>query len=310
MALTDISLQYVPLRGLVEPLLLMLINSGRPFEYSTITYEEISALREQGKLNPEDGYPFGLFPILTAKYHGESFVLSECLAIGALLEEEFGGGILQCLRERKAKKGALIKAKEKMLTTAAATHRFNIFYITEPGWITVEKLEGYKQEFVLTNLRRLEYQLNTKDFDHFFSVSSEMTGRQDEPLSVAEAYIAYALDLMILFWPTVFPNSIPSASLALGSALEPNADHANFMRRIESHSIDEVGKDTEFPLCAKLHWNVYHGRSRIREWWVTGEREGYKRDLSICKGEEGSWEYIVTHLKALKEQGGAAVKET
>ncbi|KAH8919072.1 hypothetical protein BT69DRAFT_1322402 [Atractiella rhizophila] len=270
MALTDISLQYVPLRGLVEPLLLMLINSGRHFEYSTITYEEISALREQGKLNPEDGYPFGFFPILKAKYHGESFILSECLAIAALLEEEFGGSIL--------------------------------------GWITVEKLEGYKQEFVLTNLRRLEYQLNTKDFDHFFSVSSER--RQDEPLSVAEAYIAYALDLMILFWPTVFPNSIPSASLALHSALEPNPDHANFMRRIESHSIDEVGKDTEFPLCAKLHWNVYHGRSRIREWWVKGERDGHKRDLSICKGEEGSWEYIVTHLKALKEQGGAAVKET
>ncbi|KAH8919070.1 hypothetical protein BT69DRAFT_1285164 [Atractiella rhizophila] len=125
MALTDISLRYVPLRGLVEPLLLMLIDSGHPFEYSTITYEEISALREQGKLNPEDGYPFGLFPILKAKYHGESFILSECLAIGALLEEEFGGSIL-------GKKGPLTKAKEMMLTTAAATHRSNVFYVADP----------------------------------------------------------------------------------------------------------------------------------------------------------------------------------
>ncbi|KAH8919071.1 hypothetical protein BT69DRAFT_1285165 [Atractiella rhizophila] len=145
----------------------------------------------------------------------------------------------------------------------------------------------------------MEYQLKTKDFDHFFSVSSG-----DEPLSVAEAYIAYAIDLMMLFWPIVFPNSIASASLALHSALEPNADQATFTKRIENHSIDEVGKDTEFPLCAKLHWNVYHGRSRIREWWVKGEKEGCKRDLSISKGEGGSWEFIVTQLKALKEQGG------
>ncbi|KAH8917956.1 hypothetical protein BT69DRAFT_1286150 [Atractiella rhizophila] len=303
MASLDLNLTYLDIRGICEPVLLLLLDSGAPFTYHTMSYKEMSKKREEGKITPEEGYLFGFVPKLDYAMiggHGRREVLVEVSAIGEFLQD--------VLRPSESPRlGTVERSRLTMLYSASFYFRQMLLSLTgRETSFSPESLQNIETNHAVPFLQNLEHQLRGQFYPPLL-VDPLKGQRGQTTLTFAACGAAYSIDLILLLFPRLLPKSHNSCSLVVAEALGEDVHALNALEDVlDAHrkvGTEKEFEGTRFERCAKLHWKVYHRRERIRDWWLqNGSEMTGERGFCWSRSPNATKEKFLEGIKSIRER--------
>lgn len=204
----SLSLTYPDVRGLAEPINLMLVDANINYRSERLPLSQWNIRKAEGTYGPVYGQPFHDLPTLTVKTTIGTVVLAGIYTIMEYLEDAF---------DIHAGKDILFKAKINMIRDASMSFLQEFHnYLNSETWDCSEERASFRQLHILPFLLDLSRHIGVN------GVRSEFGADPNRPLTAAGACVFEALDIIELFFPAAL-NDWPVLAILRGHiSIRPN----------------------------------------------------------------------------------------